>query len=266
MNWLMDKPKFQCLNNYWPTLKINTFLDAFRGCYRPKCWYMSGIYFLFRLVMFIIYTFSTNEVTIRVWQLVFLFLLTVLVAASQPYQVKALNYLDVALLFNLAMVNLVSIYLYRAGISNVYCDVNENYIMVFGFILIWLPMMYFFLYLLWYFLHKCRFYRIAADYVTHQRRQLFVFFNIGSAEERQPLLDPSAGRRMNTRVNEPDPLTDSSMFIRAEETNRYQPSQGVSHTTVSLNNGTTATTSSGIAASTSYTGSSKSSSVHVQVT
>ena len=264
MNWLMDKPKFQTLNKYWPTLKINTFLDAFRGCYRPKCWYMSGIYFLFRLIMFIIYTFATNEVTTRVWQLVFLFLLTILVAASQPYRVKALNYLDVAILFNLAVVNLISIYLYKASISNMYYDSVENQIMVLGFILIWLPMMYFFLYLLWYFLHKRRFYKTAADYLSRQRRRLFIYFNIGSAEERQPLLDSSASGRMNI---ESDPLTDSSMFARAEEPNRYnQPSQGVTHTTVSLNNGTTATTSSGIAASTSYTGSSKSSSVHVQVT
>ncbi len=44
MNWLIDKPKFNFLNRYWPTLKINIFLDAFRGCYKPNFKYFRNIF------------------------------------------------------------------------------------------------------------------------------------------------------------------------------------------------------------------------------
>ena len=243
MNWLTDKPKFNSLNKYWPTLKINIFLDAFRGCYRPECWYMSGTYFLLRLTVFIIYAFSTNEVTTRVWQLVFLILLTLLVAASQPYQIKALNYLDVAIFLNLILINLISVYLlYTIHTSNIQNASVE--IFALGLILIWLPMVYFLLYLLiyllWSFLrNRQRFYKTAQS-LTHQIRCLFEFFKrklIRSAEERQPLL----GARVIGNMSRYG-LTDSGLFNRAQEPNRskHRPPQ-VTHTTVDLNDETDAT-------------------------
>ena len=274
MNWLTDKPKFHSLNKYWPTLKINIFLDAFRGCYRPECWYMSGTYFLLRLTVFIIYAFSTNEVTTRVWQLVFLFLLTVLVAASQPYRVKALNYLDIVIVFNLALINLISIYLYTTHISNVRSGYPIEFYAL-GIVLIWLPIVYFLIYLLWYCLHNRQFYKTAVQYVTHQRKCLSDFLKgkLGSAEERQPLLDPSVSGSLSTQVVEPDPLTDSGMFSRAQEPNRYQRPRGITHTFVDLNEGSgtadkaNETKSSGIATSGSTTstdtGSFRSSNVQV---
>ena len=272
INWLTDRPKFQFLNNYWPSLKINTFLDAFRGCYRLKCWFFTGSYFLFRLTVFIIFAFSTNQTTNNFWQLFFLFLLTVLVTGSQPYQAKALNYLDVLIFFDLTMINMISSYLYSSNVRSGY----PFGFYVIGLILIWLPMIYFLFYLLWYLLHNQRFYTQARIYLISQWERFSAFFKLkfSSAEERQPLLDPSVHGTMRSQNTDHGPLTDSGMFSRAREPNRYQqPPQGVTHTTVSLNgesgtaaDGTNVTTSSGIASTmstTSNTGSSKSCNVQL---
>ena len=91
MNWLIDQPKFNFLNRYWPTLKINIFLDAFRGCYKTNGKYFTGIYFLFRLIIFLIYVFTSNEVFLRLWQLIFVVILLMLVVeATIPNKISQL--------------------------------------------------------------------------------------------------------------------------------------------------------------------------------
>ena len=216
MNWLTDQPKFYFLNRFWPTLKINIFLDAFRGCYKTNCKYFTGIYFLFRLIIFLVYGFSSNEIFLRVWQLVFVVILLVLVAWKQPYKTKFFNYLDSLILFNVVLINLISIYLCVQKIANVHTDYPFMYY-AFGVILIWLPMVYFVLYLCWLILHKRRVYHLAV----YRLRPVINCFRKycgepALVEEQQPLLNPASSYSDITVSND----TDTDLFIRAEENMR----------------------------------------------
>ncbi|XP_064400727.1 uncharacterized protein LOC135346882 isoform X2 [Halichondria panicea] len=211
MNWLLDQPKFYFLTRYWPTLRINIFLDAFRGCYKTNCKYFTGIYFLFRLIIFLIYVFSSNEVLLRLWQLIFVVLLLMLVVWKQPYQKKFLNCLDSLILFNVVLINSISIYLHVQHIA----EVRSEYPRVFfalGVILIWLPMVYFVLYLCWLILHKRRVYYLAV----YRLRPVINCFRKLCGEpalvEEQPLLNPAPYSDNTVSYD-----ADTDLFNRAEE-------------------------------------------------
>ncbi len=209
MNWLIDKPKFYFLNRYWPTLRINIFLDAFRGCYKTNGKYFTGIYFLFRLIIFLVYGFSSNEVFLRVWQLMFVVILLMLVIWKQPYKTKFLNCLDSLILFNVVLINLISIYLYVQQISNVHTGYDPSVSYALGVILIWLPMVYFVLYLCWLVLHKY--------FAVYRLRPVINCFRKccgePALEEKQPLLNSADPYLDNTPSND----ADTDLFIRAEE-------------------------------------------------
>ncbi len=210
MNWIIDKPKFYFLNRYWPTLKINIFLDAFRGCYKTNCKYFTGIYFLFRLIIFLIYVFSSNAVFLRLWQLMCVVLLLMLVVWKQPYQTKFLNYLDTLILFNVVLINLISIYLYVQHLAAVHSEYPWVFFAL-GVILIWLPMVYFVLYLCWLILHKRRVYHLAVYRLRLVINCFRKYCGQPALEEEQPLL----------KAADPDNTVsydaDTDLFNRAEE-------------------------------------------------
>ena len=216
MNWLIDQPKFYFLNRYWPTLKINIFLDAFRGCYKTNCKYFTGIYFLFRLIIFLIYGVSSNEVFLRVWQLMFVVILLMLVIWKQPYKTKFLNCLDSLILFNVVLINLISIYLYVQHISNVRTGYDPSVSYALGIFLIWLPMVYFVLYLSWLILHKRRVYHLAVYRLRPVISCFRKFCGKPALEEEQPFLNPADPYLDNTPSND----ADTDLFIRAEENMR----------------------------------------------
>ena len=210
MNWLIDQPKFNFLTRYWPTLRINIFLDAFRGCYKTNGKYFTGIYFLFRLIIFLIYVFSSNGVFLRLWQLIFVVILLMLVVWKQPYQVTFLNCLDTLILFNVFLINSISIYLYVQHLANVQTE-DPFVFYALGVFLIWLPMVYFVLYLCWLVLHKRRVYYLAVYRLRPVINCLRKCCGEPALVEEQPLLNPA------------DPYldySDTDLFNRAEENRR----------------------------------------------
>ena len=221
MNWLTDKPRFSFLNKYWPSVRINIYLDAFRGCYHSNRRFFTGIYFVFRLVAFVIFAFSPNELINRVWQLAFLIVLIILVAKYSPYQVAFLNNLDILIFFTASVTHLISIYLDIKQISNVHNGYPFQ-VYTFGLIVIWLPMLYFLLYMCWLVVHNHWIYRYTSDRLQPLTNCLSKLFgSSGTEEERRPLLNPARGR-MRIEIND-DGLSDASLFERAEETSRYRP-------------------------------------------
>ncbi len=263
INWLIDQPKFYFLNRYWPTLKINIFLDAFRGCYKTNCKYFTGIYFLFRLIIFLIYVFSSNGVFLRLWQLIFVVLLLMLVVWKQPYKTKFLNCLDSLILFNVVLINSISIYLYVQNLANVQTE-DPFVFYALGIFLIWLPMVYFILYLCWLILNKRRVYRLAVYRLRPVINCFRKFCGEPALVEEQRLLNPA------------DPYfdyqSDTDLFDRAEENRRSRYFQRENrrrspiNTNSSNGSGTKLTASSGFqsggsSATPNTTNSSKSSSV-----
>ena len=285
INWLLDKPRFQSLQRFWPTLTVNHYMDAFQGCYEPKQRYFTGLYFVLRLIVFVVYAFSVNEVLSKIWQLVFLFLIVIAVSFKQPYRVKLFNYLDIAIFFNLALINFISIYLYSENAKNVHSSYPAAFYVI-GVILIWLPMVYFVLYICYLLFHKTPIYKNSTRRLLHLTTRLrnrwrnFCGEPAVEEPEQQQLLNPATRGRMYSGEITNDGLTDNDMFNRAKETSRSKNKPNrqkkVTSSVVVADGiegiadvyGTSVTVSSGIATGESGrlstgTGSSKSSDVQV---
>lgn len=149
---------FQFLNKYWPTLRINIFLDAFQGCYKPNRRYFTGVYFIFRLVIFITYALTASELSDMIWKQILCTLMLVIVAILQPYRVNFINYLDILLFLNLSIINAVTISLYSSYTANAHGSYSFSlYLLCVA--LIWLPLVFILLYVCWHQLKRSRIYR-----------------------------------------------------------------------------------------------------------
>ena len=97
---------------------LQAFVDAFQGCYKngadggPERRYFAGMYFLFRIIVFLIFTvvgsiqkrYTILQGTFTVFIVVFVIL--------RPYKKDRYNVLDVAFLLILAITSITAVYLY----------------------------------------------------------------------------------------------------------------------------------------------------------
>ena len=234
VNWLTGLEKCVLLRKLWPSLKINSFLDAMRDCYRPNRQYFAGMYFLFRLVMLMIFAFSSNLLTQVLCQLLFIIFMIIVVAIMLPYKNMLHNFIDILLFLNMAAITLISIYLYSAPSDNGSTDPIE--IHIFGVILIWLPMVYLFIYLCLFCVRKTRRYKNATEKFLAHRAVLFLHEHFSNLELYREMQQRARGRvrtvtnaRGNNGVygdlaDNGEVLTESMILLnRAEETNSYRP-------------------------------------------
>ena len=116
MNWITGKPVFRWLTKYWRSEIAQIYRDAFVG-YKPKRQWFAGVYFWFRLIMFIVYCFTPTIFLQYFLQQVFILALVVLVALFRPYSNKFYNYWDAMLLFNLGLLNSFALYMFVNSFS-----------------------------------------------------------------------------------------------------------------------------------------------------
>lgn len=124
-------------------------MDTFQGCYRNNMRFFAGVYFLFRLFINVIsyrflHTWSKQFIT----QQISCCLMITLIAICQPYKRKFLNYVDILIFANLAIINCTSHYLYES-LKN-----HENFtpslsVFVVQYILVFLPLIYMLAYIMW---------------------------------------------------------------------------------------------------------------------
>ncbi len=248
VNWLTGLEKCVLMRKLWPSLTINSFLDAMRDCYRPNRRYFAGIYFLFRLVMLMIFAFSSKLLTLVLCQLLLIFLMVVVVAIMLPYKEMLHNFIDILLLLNMAAITLISIYLYSAPSDNGSTYPFELYI--FGTILIWLPMVYLLIYICSFCLRKTKAYKTATEKFLAHRAVLFLYKHFSNLElyreiQQQSMVRIVANARANGHDNngvyghitdnEAD-MTESMMLLnRAGERNLYRPANPkITKSTVSV--------------------------------
>ena len=224
IDWLIDKPRFEGFRRYWPSIRVHIFLDAFQGCYKPNRRYFAGIYFLFRLIMFILFAFTGNEISNLLWQQLFCTIMIVLVAFFQPYKIKFYNYVDILIFLNLAAINAISIYFYTRHVENVRSEFPIT-MFVFGLILIWLPLVYMLLYLSWWGIQKTSCCSAIREKIAPLSRPFQpLFYSDGDEPERRTLLNPVARGRSSPNITESqNSLSDSGMFKRAETPNLFRP-------------------------------------------
>ena len=222
IDWLMDKQGFRWLQRVWPSITIHTFLDTFQGFYKPNRRFFSGIYFLFRLAIFLNFSFSQTIIEQYIFQQVAVMVLIILVALFRPYIRDFYNYLDVLILSNLGILNALAIYIYNKRFSSFPYKVY-----VVECILVWLPLVYMLCYAAWNRVHQRKQYNTVKDKLIHLINPTKFSQEGGTNEEHEPLLgnnpdisaDKSLEESVQINTNE-DP--DEGLFRRATRRNRYR--------------------------------------------
>ena len=135
---------------------LRIFMDAFQGCYKdakdggPDRRYFSGLYFIFRLIIFALFdTISRLSIT-YMWLLTICILFGLITAMVQPYKKSFYTYLDIFFFNILATIMAIHVYiLFELGTGS---TVNLGLLSTL-FSLTMIPMVYFTLFVL-YWLYK----------------------------------------------------------------------------------------------------------------
>ena len=144
------------LTKFYPPLNLKLFLDEFHGCYKDgsdggiDCRWFSGLYFILRLILSFIYTFTDTWQIHYISQLLVLLIFAFGFALIQPYKEDWINTLDVG--FFLILVAITSMSLYN--LTQTYIDQPlSTDIFTLQYILIFIPLLYCVGYYTVFFLH-----------------------------------------------------------------------------------------------------------------
>ena len=216
LNWISETQKMKYFSRFWSSTKVNTFLDAIHSCYKPKYRWFAGMYFFFRLSLLLVYAFSFNQITKKLLQQTFCIVMIALIAYFQPYkeEKKLLNFLDLLILINITIINSISIYTYASSFQNAYSSYPIAMYSI-GYILIWIPLFYMLFYLLSILIiKKCPDkYSAKKDFIKKKAQSCI--------EKVHSFFDPS--RTMNVTLADIEPDSDTALFNRAAEPNKYTP-------------------------------------------
>ena len=235
MDWLIEKPGFNRLHKIWPSIAVHTFLDTFQGFYKPNRRFFAGMYFLFRLVVFLSFCFASSDILRYTIQQVATLVMIVLISILQPYKTNFFNHVDTLIFFNLAILNAFALY----NVSNNVTHFSMG-LYVLECFLVWTPFVYMVSYAVWSCVHGSKYNpKISTMYLRIGNRM--------RGRENEPLLrDPMTTlQELRNRAEYHDlTLTDSftdadkGMFKRAAGKNTYRPARkgdaGVKTTVVSL--------------------------------
>ena len=143
--------KVDCLRKCYPTSKVQIFLDAFQGSFRHRMRFFAGLYFMFRLTIDLSYTLSTSWVQHYIVQEIVCIVFIILLTFCRPYKSEyhVLNFVDILMFANLAIITALGLYLYVIPHINPYQS-PSRVAFVLQYILVLLPMCFMILYLLWY--------------------------------------------------------------------------------------------------------------------
>ena len=217
MDWLVDKPGFSCLRRYWPSITIHTFLDTFQG-YKPNRRFFGGLYLLFRLSMFLTYSFSQDLLTQYAIQQIVILCFVALVSLLKPYSNNFYNFLDTLLFLNLGILNALAIYTtdhsYSAGVYAFEC------------ILVFLPLVYMTCYVIWNRVHKRKHYKtIKENFTRHLVNPVRASrTEVSRPEEssRDQLLKSDDNYPFGESIDYSSDDPDEDIFQRATRRNRFR--------------------------------------------
>lgn len=210
IDWLIDKHRFSWLSRYWPSITIHTFLDTLQG-YKPNRRFFGGLYLLFRLFMFLAFSFSLDLITQYTIQQIIVLIFIVLVSLLKPYTNPFFNYLDTLLFLNLGVLNAMAIY-----------SAEHNYsATIYGFtcFLMFLPLIYMLCYVIWNKCHKRKHYKLIKDniniHLVNPVKASCMGNNTHKGERRRLL---SYGESVNYYSDD----ADDEIFQRAERVNNFR--------------------------------------------
>ena len=145
--------KIDCLWRLYPADKVQIFLDTFQGCYRDNRRFFAGMYFAFRLTINVTYILTDNWLQQFVVQQIACTVFIFIIAFCWPYRDEQwyLNYVDLFIFTNLAIVNAFSLYLFTFSQIN-QVQPPPLWPFILQYILVFLPLAYMVLYVIWYLL------------------------------------------------------------------------------------------------------------------
>ena len=222
LNWFnqLFVPRVSLLRRYWPSDKVNIVLDSFQGCYKPHARFFAGLYFLFRMAIFINYAFTTSFFQTYAIQQILATIMVALVAIFQPYRRQLFNYVDILIFLNMAILNSLSIYIFISSETNPQAPFPVA-VFIILYILVYLPLVYIIGYLLYSF--------FKSDYRKRIARYLKLQYTKCCCHNKdpslQPLLDPASGNIQSS--NYKGLADDASLFVRAKEANTFRPSPSI---------------------------------------
>ena len=207
LEWCISK--VECLWRLYPVDKVHILLDTFQGCYRNKMRFFAGLYFLFRLILYVAYIL-TETWTQQFIQQVACTIFIVLIALCQPYteENRIFNYVDMLMFTNLAIVNALSWYLYNFAQANP-GEPLPTLAFVIQYVLVFLPLLYMIAYVLYDLSRPC-----------HQKIKHLQLFRKPEYRNLDEIVRDDASATDVTH-NEDDM---EAIFERAEMENTYRPS------------------------------------------
>ena len=95
-----------------PMVRLKPIIDAFQGCFKDEYRYFAGLYFVYRIAL-IACTFATRVT--QVYTILELLLITILIihALTWPYEKRRYNTVDGLIIFNLVVINTLSVFCYN---------------------------------------------------------------------------------------------------------------------------------------------------------
>ena len=212
--------KVHCLRRFYPVDKIHILLDTFQGCYRNNMRFFAGLYFIFRLAINVSYIATDGWLSQYTVQQITCLTFIVLIALCQPYNNKILNYIDILIFTNLAILNALSLYLYEYG-QTYPSEQLPLAFFILQYILVFIPVIYMASYMIW---HLSKPHRK----IKHFASKYLAWCGCGDKEERRLECTDTLGSIVDERVPTSDVVIEEhdemeALLKRAEETNMYRP-------------------------------------------
>ena len=203
--------KIDTLWRWYPADKVQIFLDTFQGCYKDNRRFFAGMYFVFRLTINICYIITESWLQQFVAQQIICTIFIFIVCFSWPYRDEKwyVNYVDLLIFTNLAIVNGLSLYLF------VYSKILEStpsWPFIVQYILVFLPLIYMVVYVILYLMTASQ-----KEYVKHLATMLTTkLLRRGKENSKTTLLGPSRGPPSNAAPGEKDPVSITEVPVRSD--------------------------------------------------
>ena len=219
IDWLIEKPRFQFLHKIWPSIAIHTILDTFQGFYRPGCRFFGGVFVLFRLVVFISYSFEDSIDQHYAIQQIAIVVLICLIALFRPYSEDFHNHVNTLIFLNLSILNTFAIFMYADSTKHF-----SSKIYTLQCILVWFPLIYIICYAIWRRIHNKKPYQKIKSEVRKRFRLRLVSpvspQSEQGTEDENERLHPDGPYNDNVSIDD-----DEGIFQRATAKNRYRPTK-----------------------------------------
>ncbi len=140
------------LAKFYPSVKIYILVDTFQGCYRKNARFFAGLYFLLRLAVNVAHVYFDTWLGQYIFQQILMTAFIVLIALVKPYKRKFINYIDILIFTDLALINAFSLYFYTHFNTETAVNALSNglfLVFIIQYILVFLPLLGMLAYILW---------------------------------------------------------------------------------------------------------------------